>query len=77
MSTCVQDEFASIFKDMSPEEPEECARSFRFDECVQREELNKALEEHAVVEEIGRDFVRPTNDRPDLGNFDFAREQGD
>jgi len=35
------------------------------------------LEEHAVVEEIGRDFVRPTNDRPDLGKFDFAREQGD
>ena len=30
-----------------------------------------------VVEEIGRDFVRPTNDRPDFGKFDFAREQGD
>lgn len=47
MSTCVQDEFASMFKDMSLEELDECARSFRFDECVQMEGLNKALEEHA------------------------------
>lgn len=66
-----------MFKDMSLEELEECAGSFRFDECVQREGLNKALEEHAVVEEIRQDFVRPTNDRPDLGNFDFARAWGD
>lgn len=77
MSTCVQDEFASLFKDMSFEELEECARSFHFDECVQRDGLNKALEEHAAVGEIGKDFVRPTNDRPDLGKYDFAREQGD
>jgi len=73
----VQDEFASTFKDMSLEELEECARSFRFGECVQRDGLNKAPEEHAVVEEIGQDFVRPTNDRPDLEKYDFAREQGD
>ena len=43
----MQDEFASMFKDMSLEELDECARSFRFDECVQMEGLNKALEEHA------------------------------
>lgn len=66
-----------MFKDMSLEELEECAQGFRFDECVQREGLNKALEEHAVVEEIGQDFVRPTNDRQDLGFFNFARERGD
>ena len=77
MSACVQDEFAGMFKDMSLEELEECAQSFRFDECVQRDGLNKALEEHAMVEEIGQDFVRPRNDRPDLGKYDFAREQGD
>lgn len=47
MAGCVQDEFAALFKDMTMEELEECARSFEFGRCVQREGLNEALEEHA------------------------------
>ena len=49
MAGCVQDEFASLFKDMTKEELDECARSFAFENCMQREGLNKALEEHAAV----------------------------
>lgn len=41
------DEFAALFRGMGEEELEELARSFHFDECVQREGLNKILKEHA------------------------------
>ena len=44
---CLQEEFAKLFEGMGMQELEECARSFRFEECVQREELNKELEDHA------------------------------
>jgi hypothetical protein len=46
---CLQDEFAALFKDMSMEDLEECAKSFAFGNCIQREELNRTLEEHARV----------------------------
>ncbi|KAF2503107.1 putative glucanase [Lophium mytilinum] len=77
MSGCVQDEFAALFKGMSFEELEECARSFHFDECLQREGLNAQLEAHAGVDEIKKDLVRPTNVRQDLGVYSYGLEQGD
>jgi hypothetical protein len=58
---CLQDEFAGLFKDMSMEELEECAKSFAFGQCVQREGLNKTLEEHARLRVEDRDGpVKPT-----------------
>lgn len=50
MSGCLSDEFAEQFRGMSLEELEMCARSFRFEECVQRKELNEVLERHAREE---------------------------
>ena len=61
LSGCVQDDFADLFKDMGFEELEECAKSFHFDNCLQRDGLNKALEAHADVPDVGKDFVRPPN----------------
>lgn len=75
MSACVQDEFAALFAGMSVEELDECARSFSFAECVQREGLNRQLEAHAEVEAFDKGWERPTNVRPDLGEYDFAQEQ--
>ena len=49
LAGCLQDEFAGLFKGLGTEELEACARSFRFEECVQREGLNRILEEHARV----------------------------
>jgi hypothetical protein len=49
LSRCLQEEFAELFREMGFEELEECARSFAFEECLQREGLNKALEEHAQL----------------------------
>jgi hypothetical protein len=49
LATCVQDEFASLFKDMTLEDLEECAKSFAFENCLQREGLNRAMEDHASV----------------------------
>ncbi|KAL9095185.1 MAG: hypothetical protein Q9165_002441 [Trypethelium subeluteriae] len=46
---CLQGEFAELFRNLGKEELEECVRSFRFEECVQREGLNRILEEHARV----------------------------
>lgn len=43
------DEFAELFRGMSEEELESLARSFHFDECVQRSELNDILKGHAHV----------------------------
>jgi hypothetical protein len=59
VSKCLSDEFAERFKDMSMEELEECAKSFHFDQCMQRQQLNKTLEAHAHVEEIDKNWVRP------------------
>jgi hypothetical protein len=43
------DEFAALFEGMGETELEELARSFHFDECVQRNGLNRILTEHAQV----------------------------
>jgi hypothetical protein len=42
-------EFANLFKDLSFEELDEAAKSFRFDKCLQREGLNKIMSEHAEI----------------------------
>ncbi|KAJ5760024.1 hypothetical protein N7520_007180 [Penicillium odoratum] len=41
------DEFAALFHGMEERELEELARSFHFDECVQRDGLNQILKEHS------------------------------
>jgi hypothetical protein len=53
LAGCLQDEFAELFRDMSFEDLEECAMSFHFDKCLQRDGLNKALEEHASLSGTG------------------------
>lgn len=47
MSATFSDEFAGLFKGFSVEELDRAARSFHFDECVQREGLNAMLMDHA------------------------------
>ncbi|RMY47932.1 hypothetical protein D0863_15517 [Hortaea werneckii] len=47
MARCLSDEFAELFRGMGEEELEECARSFHFESCLQRDGLNKALMAHA------------------------------
>lgn len=47
MSSSFSDEFAGLFKDFSMEDLEKAAHSFHFDECVQREGLNKIMMDHA------------------------------
>jgi hypothetical protein len=59
MSKCFSDEFAELFAGMSMEDLDECARSFRFEECLQRDGLNKILEAHAEVPELSKGWVRP------------------
>ena len=44
LSKALSLEFAEIFRDLSKEELDEMARSFSFDECVQREALNRTLQ---------------------------------
>jgi hypothetical protein len=48
---CLQEEFANLFAGMSIDELNTCARSFAFGECIQRDGLNRALEEHAKLRE--------------------------
>jgi hypothetical protein len=43
------DEFAALFQGMEKNDLEELARSFHFDQCVQREGLNQILKEHSRV----------------------------
>lgn len=59
MAGCLSDEFAEQFKDMSFDELDECARSFHFDECLQRDRLNQVLESHAQVTEEDDHCTRP------------------
>jgi hypothetical protein len=47
LSAAMSDEFAEQFRGMDKKELDECARSFHFDQCEQREGLNKILREHA------------------------------
>ena len=44
-----QKEFAELFRDKDEKELEELARSFSFEQCVQREGLNKIMSNHAEV----------------------------
>lgn len=43
------DEFAELFRGMDETQLDALARSFHFDECVQREGLNEILRQHARV----------------------------
>lgn len=61
LSKCFSDEFAEQFREMSYDDLEACAKSFYFDECVQRQGLNKALEAHADVAEVSLETARPPN----------------
>lgn len=61
LSTCLSDEFAEQFRDMSFEDLDECAKSFHFDRCLQRDGLNKALEAHSEVPKLTKDTQRPPN----------------
>ena len=47
LSGAMSDEFAEQFRGMDKEQLDKLAHSFHFDECVQREGLNKILREHA------------------------------
>ena len=49
MAQAFATEFAELFKGMSLEQLDEAAKSFRFDQCLQREGLNKIMSEHAEV----------------------------
>lgn len=44
-------EFASLFKGMTMEQLDEAAKSFKFENCVQRKGLNKIMSEHAKLRE--------------------------
>ena len=44
LSKALAVEFAEIFRDMNKDQLEEMARSFSFEECVQREALNRTLQ---------------------------------
>lgn len=49
VSQAFSDEFASLFKGMDFDELEQLARSFHYDQCVQRDGLNKILTSHAEL----------------------------
>lgn len=48
LAASFSEEFAKLFEGMGKKELEECARSFAFEECVQREGLNRVLRENAA-----------------------------
>jgi hypothetical protein len=49
LSDSLQMEFAELFRDKSFDELEKLARSFHFDQCIQREGLNRIMSDHATV----------------------------
>ncbi|PVH70557.1 glycoside hydrolase family 5 protein [Cadophora sp. DSE1049] len=49
LADSLQVEFAELFRGKSEEELDELARSFHFDNCLQRGPLNKVLSEHATI----------------------------
>lgn len=53
LAASFSEEFASLFEGMGPGELEECAKSFAFEECVQRDGLSQALREN-VGEGVGK-----------------------
>ena len=62
VAKCLSDEFAELFRDMSMDELEACAKSFHFDACLQRDGLNEALMAHADMPQVERNWVRPTGE---------------
>jgi hypothetical protein len=52
VSQALQTEFARLFEGFEFDDLEKCARSFHFDECVQREGLNKIMSEHAKLSKL-------------------------
>jgi Cellulase (glycosyl hydrolase family 5) len=58
---CVQDEFTNLFRGMSKEDLDECARAFAFQNCKQRGGLNSALEDHAKIGDATKDQVVQTS----------------
>lgn len=61
LSACLSDEFAEQFRGMEEEELEECARSWRFENCVKREELCRRLGTHGKVKGLTAEWERPAN----------------
>jgi len=61
LSSCLSDEFAEQFRDMSFDDLDACAKSFRFDQCLQRDGLNKALEAHSKMPDLTLETERPPN----------------
>jgi hypothetical protein len=49
LADSLQNEFAELFKGKSERELDELAGSFRFEQCVQREGLNRIMSEHAKL----------------------------
>lgn len=49
VSQALQTEFAKLFEGMSLERLDECAKSFHFDNCLQRSGLNKIMSQHAEM----------------------------
>lgn len=49
LSDSLQMEFAELFRDKSFDELELLANSFHFDQCVQRDGLNRIMSDHATV----------------------------
>ncbi|USW53285.1 Putative glycoside hydrolase, family 5, glycoside hydrolase superfamily [Septoria linicola] len=69
MSGCLSDEFAELFKDLSLEELDDVAKSFRVEQCVQRSGLNEELERHASVSS-------DKGGKVDLKEFDHGEANG-
>ena len=61
-------EFAELFRGKSLEELEDLAKSFHFDQCLQREGLNKAMSEHAKVRGTKEKMIMGEEDLKD-GNM--------
>ncbi|KAH8889617.1 endoglucanase family 5 glycoside hydrolase [Thozetella sp. PMI_491] len=53
MARSFSDEFARLFEGMSFEDLDECAKSFAFENCVQRDGLNKTMSDHAKLRDGG------------------------
>ncbi|KFY85498.1 hypothetical protein V500_08393 [Pseudogymnoascus sp. VKM F-4518 (FW-2643)] len=49
LSDSLQMEFAELFRDMSFDDLELLANSFHFDQCIQRDGLNRIMSDHATV----------------------------
>ncbi|KAL9114500.1 MAG: hypothetical protein Q9227_001581 [Pyrenula ochraceoflavens] len=54
LAASFSDEFATSFKDMDMEELDKLAHSFHYDECQQREGLNRILKGHADAKTTGQ-----------------------